>query len=715
MYQKTCDVNSAEFIMPDFPIDYRTVTAPGGSRLQHFIDNWETFCHNDYVLNVIRHGYAIQFTEQPPLTRNPVPFELNLPPDQQAILDSELQAFLDNNVIEPADINSPGYYSPVFLREKPRHNPTDPIKYRVIIDLSNLNLFVEKPHFKMESTNTIRATLQTGDYFFTIDLTMAYNTIPMASKSKKFLRFWWNGKPYQFRSLCFGLSSAPWIFTLIMSEMAKYLHKCSIICIFYLDDCLFKDHVLQRLIINQPYLLDFVQSAGWLINFEKSHLPITQRDVYVGTDFNLKDGLVYPPPDRWDKLQHKLEVFLQADYASGTQWSSLMGTITSCQDLTPMGRVMARDLQIHINKTWKDRKNPHIKIPITAENKVSLLWWTKRDNVMCGTPLRPPPPTVEMWTDASTLGAGGSLKLQHCTETLEFSLQWDKKTAQQHINLLEMTAVQKSLHHWEHLVTNQSILLHVDNTTCLSYINKNSGSRSPQMHQLCQDILLWCHNRGITLKAAHIKGKLNVLSDYMSRRGSIIPTEWSIHPSIIQKIMSTWIEQPQVDLFATKWNKKLPIYISPVFDPQALTTDALSADWTGFLAYAYPPPAIISQVLNKIEQCQCVVYLVAPNWPRMAWFPRLLHLLIDHPRKIPCFPKLLQQPRTAIYHQNPEFMNLHVFKLSSVAWRQEDFLHRLQNLSVLKTGNLQNSVMKNIGSDTFIGVKGNLCIQSLPL
>ena len=274
-YQKSCAIESSDFVMPDFPIDYRSVSAPGGSRLQLFISNWECFCSNEYVLNVIRHGYAIQFDEQPPLTTKPVPFQLNLPSDQQTILDTELQAFLDNNVIEPADINTPGYYSPVFLREKPRHNPSDPIKYRVIIDLSKLNLFVSKVHFKMESTNTIRATLQTGDFFFTIDLTMAYNTIPMASKSKKYLKFWWNGRAFQFRSLCFGLSSAPWIFTLVMSEMAKYLHRCSIICVFSLDDCLFKDNLFQRLVINQPSLLHFVQSAGWLINFEKSHLDIT--------------------------------------------------------------------------------------------------------------------------------------------------------------------------------------------------------------------------------------------------------------------------------------------------------------------------------------------------------------------------------------------------------------------------------------------------------
>mgnify|MGYP001545581844 CR=1 FL=1 len=605
-YQNNISVDNDNFIMPNFPVDYRLVTAPGGSRLSLFLLNWQSFCTNSFVLNVIANGYNIQFDQTPPLVVNPKPYELSLPQDQQTILDTELQAFLDNNVIELADTNTPGFYSPVFLREKPRHDPNAPIKYRVIIDLSLLNTYVHKIHFKMESTNTIRSTLQVGDYFFSIDLTMAYNTIPMAKQSKKYLRFWWNGKAYQFKSLCFGLSSAPWIFTLVMSEMAKYLHRCSIISIFYLDDCLFKDNIYSRLLVNQPNILHFVQSCGWLVNFEKSHLPIVQRDVYVGTDYNLKDGLVYPPPDRWQKLQDRISHFLTLNSATGKQWSSIMGLITSCQDLTPIGRLMARDLQIHLNIHWKDRLNVFAIIPVTPENKEVLTWWTVKDNVMCGAPLRPPPPTVEIWTDASTLGYGGSLQVRGQLESYDMSGHWTKDQAKCHINFLELKAAELALHHWEALVTNQCCLLHIDNTTALSYINKQSGSRSPVLHKLCQDILLWCHNRNIILKAVHIKGSLNIHSDYLSRKGTVIPTEWSLHPSILTRIKNTWIDQPQIDLFATKLNCKLPLYISPVDDPQAYSKDALSTDWTGFVGYAYPPPAILSQVLNKIEQTSCL-------------------------------------------------------------------------------------------------------------
>ena len=389
-YQQSVHVVSQSLTFPPFPVNYQSITAPVGSRLQLFAANWRQFCQNQFVLDVITHGYRLKFESPPPLVVHPKPYELSLPSDQQHILDEELTKFLDNNVIQPADSSTPGFYSPVFLRQKPRHDLSEPIKFRVIIDLSFLNTFLCKKHFKMESTNTIRNTLQVGDHFFSLDLQMAYNTIPMHPASRKYLRFWWHGKPFEFTALCFGLSTAPWLFTLVMSEMCKYLHKFSVHCIFYLDDCLFKDNVFARLTANQPLILFFVQSCGWVINFPKSQLDITARGIYVGTDYDLVHGLVYPPPDRWIKLQHKLSPFLHNTQASAHQWSSLMGTITSCQDLTPLGRLMARDLQIHLNKHWLDRNNVSILIPITPANKQSLLWWTRPSNVMCGAPLRPP-------------------------------------------------------------------------------------------------------------------------------------------------------------------------------------------------------------------------------------------------------------------------------------------------------------------------------------
>ena len=52
-----------------------------------------------------------------------------------------------------------------------------------------------------------------------IDLKDAYFTVLIAPKNRKYLRFFWQGKSYQFCCLPFGLSPAPRIFTKIMKQM----------------------------------------------------------------------------------------------------------------------------------------------------------------------------------------------------------------------------------------------------------------------------------------------------------------------------------------------------------------------------------------------------------------------------------------------------------------------------------------------------------------
>ena len=98
--------------------------------------------------------------------------------------------------------------------------------------------------------------------------------------------------------------------------------------------------------------------------------------------------------------------------------------------------------------------------------------------------------------------------------------------------------------------------------------------------------------------ARHIPGKCNMLADVLSCQDKIITTEWSLHPAAFWIIEQQW-EWPQIDLSATSLNNQLPVYISPLPEPTAFAVDALSTDWTGMIAYAFPPMVLIPQVLLK--------------------------------------------------------------------------------------------------------------------
>ena len=97
---------------------------------------------------------------------------------------------------------------------------------------------------------------------------------------------------------------------------------------------------------------------------------------------------------------------------------------------------------------------------------------------------------------------------------------------------------------------------------------QGGGMKLGSLCALLWRILSWCTRQQVTSRARYIPGQLNMIADKLSRLGQTIQTEWSLHPEVFQAICSRW-HQPQVDPFATRFNNKLPQFVSPVPDPQA--------------------------------------------------------------------------------------------------------------------------------------------------
>ena len=98
------------------------------------------------------------------------------------------------------------------------------------------------------------------------------------------------------------------------------------------------------------------------------------------------------------------------------------------------------------------------------------------------------------------------------------------------------------------LRTQYSTCRDTHNTTVVSYINKEGGTRSGPLCALLWRILTWCTRNQVILKARHIPGWLSVVADKLSRLGETIQTEWSLLQEVFQAICSRW-HRPQIDLF----------------------------------------------------------------------------------------------------------------------------------------------------------------------
>ena len=165
-----------------------------------------------------------------------------------------------------------------------------------------------------------------------------------------------------------------------------------------------------------------------------------------------------------------------------------------------------------------------------------------------------------------------------------------------------------------------------------------------------------------------------MIADKLSRLGQTIQTEWSLLPEVFQALCQKW-HQPQIDLFATRFNHKLPQFVSPVPDPLATAVDALTLPWDDLDAYAFPPTAILGKVVEKLQDSPCKrIILLAPGWPKMAWFWDLVTMSSQVPINLPILPNLLNQPFSQIPHRNLANLNLHAWLLEPQQSRSRGFL-----------------------------------------
>ena len=269
------------------------------------------------------------------------------------------------------------------------------------------------------------------------------------------------------------------------------------------------------------------------------------------------------------------------------------GLLASTEKMVPEGQLHMRPFQFHLEEHWKYPQSLDSLLPWTEAISAHLDWWQNPANVMKGSDLHPKDHSIQIFTDASNEGWGAHLD-QSSTSGL-----WSPQEKGLHINVLELKAVSLALRHFKDQCQDQTVLVAMDNSTVIAYINKQGGTHSAQMCALLWRIMTWCHHFHITLKARHIPGCLNVMADLLSRSNQVQSTEWSLHPQVFKQICQKWFT-PHVDLFATHLNHKVPLYMSPIPDPKAWDTDALNINWTGLTAYAYPPMALLHKVIQKI-------------------------------------------------------------------------------------------------------------------
>ena len=230
------------------------------------LENCATLGASFKVIRILKEGYTLSFGNRQTLTRSPLTISGYVHPLKNRYLMEALHALIQKNTVEKVLKNqtSLAFFNRLFLVLKPNK------KWRPILDLSSLNKYVKLEKFKMETSKSIRTSLQTSERVTSIYFKDAYFHISINPHSRKNLRFHIQGQSYKLKALPFGLSTA----ATVVQEVKLMAQNKGVRIHQYLDDWLVRATSHQTCLQHTQTLVAICEELGWIVNIEKSELVL---------------------------------------------------------------------------------------------------------------------------------------------------------------------------------------------------------------------------------------------------------------------------------------------------------------------------------------------------------------------------------------------------------------------------------------------------------
>ena len=304
-------------------------------RLRFFLENWKKLTHDTFILKVVQ-GCQIPLLSEP--TQFSSPSEVQTKQEEQILVDQEIEKMLEKQAIKSVQPSKDQFLSTLFLVTKKDGG------YRPVVNLKNLNWYIPYEHFKMEGLFLLKEILQKNDYMCKIDLKDAYFAVPLHSSSQKHIRLKWKGNVYQFLCLCFGLSSAPRVFTKLMKILISVMRKLNVRLIF-LDDILIMASPKKKLIQARDTLIFPFETLELLVNKNKSVLHPCQILQFLHVEINSKEMSVSLPQEKKDKIISQCQGILIEKLVSIKELTQVLDCLSSTVIAVLAARLQYRVIQ----------------------------------------------------------------------------------------------------------------------------------------------------------------------------------------------------------------------------------------------------------------------------------------------------------------------------------------------------------------------------------
>ncbi|KAG1136658.1 hypothetical protein G6F37_011883 [Rhizopus arrhizus] len=496
----------------------------------------------------------------------------------------------------------------------------------------------------MEGVLALRELIEPNDWICKIDLKEAYVVVPIHENSRPYLTFQNRGIVYQYRSLAFGLSVAPRVFSKLMRFAIEPLRKQGIRLVYYLDDICLLARSKKEMEETCLKVTRHLELLGFIINYQKSILEPSHSQEFLGFLFNTKTMQIQVPTKKIQKLKTRIAQIQQSTSRKSCRWiASLLGKITSMipaigevlLHIRYLQRDLARCLKVFHNN-WEakcrldwtavivirfrysrgnvDRDNRaelaiaeisrlsmnvHFTSCVDTTSMVKLSWWTSWIEQKNGLAIRKDQtetPATTIFVDASDSGWGiHSPQVQTCG----FWTQLEQQTS---INVRELQTIVFAIQLHAERFQGSTIRIYSDSLTALKYVKKSGGTASEYLQELAVQVQDLCNKFSLNIQYHHIPGIQNTNADKLSRQ-KIPLYEWTLPTRWFRYLQKKWGKsRMKIDAFAARHNHRLPTYWSLRPDPQAGAQDAFQQEWPSKGLYLNPPWKEIPQVIRKLVQ-----------------------------------------------------------------------------------------------------------------
>ncbi len=379
--------------------------APIGGRSVLLEPNWRKITSDEWVLRAIT-GYSLEFSHLPPpqlITPRPLTFSS----EETALIASEVQSLFAKKAIEPVPnhLKANSFVSQLFLRPKKDGG------WRPVFNLRKLNTYITYEHFKMEGLYMLKGLLSQGDFVAKIDLKDAYFTIPIAPPDRRYLCFEWNGVLWQFTCLCFGLASAPRVFTKVLKPILAILRHQGLKVIIFLDDILIISSSEEQLQLDVACCVQLLCDLGFVINVSKSALNPVHRLSFLGLVLDTLLMQLFVPDNKISDITALGNLLLSVNQVQLWDLAKFVGKVNATRLALLPSPLFVRHVQQLLIQGLHTHRSYDAYVLLSEDARTELRLWLAEVWTWNGRNIIPPDPVFTVTSDASKSGWAPSVPM----------------------------------------------------------------------------------------------------------------------------------------------------------------------------------------------------------------------------------------------------------------------------------------------------------------